>query len=100
MNITLPTGTIFTPKSTWIPEQTYTLKADIVDSSHANNAAIGLFINTELGKKDNPYFPFDPAALKNVYDSQYVKTQQPTATLKHTVEGFPVFVIIKFYTDA
>jgi hypothetical protein len=35
-----------------------------------------------------------------VYDSQYVKTQQPTATLKHTVEGFPVFVIIKFYTDA
>ena len=100
LNITLPTGTIFTPKSTWIPEQTYTLKADIVDSSHANNAAIGSFINTELGKKDNPYFPFDPAALKNVYDSQYVKTQQPTATLKHTVEGFPVFVIIKFYTDA
>lgn len=100
LNITLPTGTIFTPKSTWIPEQTYTLKADIVDSSHANNAAIGSFINTELGKKDNPYFPFDPIALKNVYDSQYVKTQQPTATLKHTVEGFPVFVIIKFYTDA
>lgn len=100
LNITLPTGTIFTPKSTWIPEQTYTLKADIVDSSHANNAAIGSFINTELGKKDNPYFPFDPAALKNVYDSPYVKTQQPTATLKHTVEGFPVFVIIKFYTDA
>lgn len=100
LNISLPTGTIFTPKSTWIPEQTYTLKADIVDSSHANNAAIGSFINTELGKKDNPYFPFDPKAIKNVYDSQYVKTQQPTATLKHTVEGFPVFVIIKFYTDA
>lgn len=100
INITLPLDTIFTPKSTWIPEQTYTLKADIVDSSHANNAAIGAFINTELGKKDNPYFPFDKKAISNVYDSEYVKKQQPTATLKHTVEGFPVFLIMKFYTDA
>nr|DAS39695.1 MAG TPA: hypothetical protein [Caudoviricetes sp.] len=35
-----------------------------------------------------------------MYDADYVKKQQKTATLKHTVEGFPVFLIMKFYTDA
>ena len=94
INITVPNDTVFIPKDTWLPEQTYTLKADVVDSSHSNNAAIGKFINTVL--KD--YFPADPIALDNVENSNYVKTQQPTATLKHTVEGFPILLIMNFHT--
>lgn len=94
INITVPNDTVFIPKDTWLPEQTYTLKADVVDSSHSNNASIGKFINTVL--KD--YFPSDPVALENVENSDYVKNQQPTATLKHTVEGFPILLIINFHT--
>lgn len=94
LNITVPNDTAFMPKDTWLPEQTYTLKADVVDSSHSNNASIGKFINTVL--KD--YFPSDPIALDNVENSEYVKNQQPTATLKHTVEGFPILLIMNFHT--
>lgn len=101
VNITVPDTTTFVPKSTWFPEQTYTLKADVVDSSHASNASIGSFINSALGRiGTSEYFPFDKKAVDNVYESDYVKKQQKTATLKHTVEGFPVFLIMKFYTDA
>lgn len=94
INITVPNDTAFIPRSTWLPEQTYTLKADVVDSSHSNNASIGRFINTVL--KD--YFPSDPIAVDNVENSEYVKNQQPTATLKHTVEGFPILLIMNFHT--
>ena len=102
LNITVPDTTAFIPKKTWFPEQTYTLKADIVDSSHSNNAAIGTFINTELGydeSSSSSYYPFDKNAISNVYDADYKKNQQTGVTLKHTVEGFPVLVIIKFYVS-
>lgn len=92
LNITVPENTIFIPKDTWLPERTYTLKADVVDSSHSNNAAIGTFINEELGS----YLPIDEKAIDNVRNSNYVKNQQPNATLKHTVEGFPIFLIMSF----
>lgn len=36
---------LFFVRRDWIPENSYVLKADIVDSSHANNASIGRFIN-------------------------------------------------------
>mgnify|MGYP000659638849 CR=1 FL=1 len=76
INITTPDTSIFVPKSTWLPEQTYTLKADVVDSSHASNASIGSFINTALGRiGTSEYFPFDKKAVSNVYDSDYVKKQ-------------------------
>lgn len=101
LNITVPNDTVFIPKDTWFPEQTYTLKADVVDSSHSNNAAIGGFINKELGydETNGAFFPFDENAISNVYDSSYRKKQQPKVTLKHTVEGFPVFLIMKFNTN-
>lgn len=103
IDFTIPDSTIFIPKDTWLPEQTYTLKSDVIDSSHSNNASIGYFINTVLGaaknKGEGAFFPFNETAKDNVYNSPYVKNQQPTATLKHTVEGFPVFVIMKFHTS-
>ena len=101
INITVPNDTVFIPKDTWYPEQTYTLKADIVDSSHSNNAAIGTFINEVLGPDNNgdgAYLPFDQTAIDNVYKSTYKANQQPSVSLKHTVTGFPVLVIMKFYT--
>ena len=102
MNISVPTDTVFIPKDTWFPEQTYTLKADVVDSSHSNNASIGSFINEVLGYQEadsSSYCPFDQTAIDNVYKSDYKKNQQTTATLKHTVEGFPVLLIMKFNTS-
>ena len=30
----------------WLPENEFTLKADVVDSGHVNNTAIGKIINT------------------------------------------------------
>lgn len=99
LNITLGSNTVFIPTKTWLPEQTYTLKADIVDSSHSNNASIGKFINTELGSKEDPFFQYNETAISNVYESEYVINKQKTATLKHTVEGFPVFLIMHFYSN-
>lgn len=87
--------TVFIPKPTWLPEGTYTCKADVVDSSHSNNASIGKFINEVIGD----FFPYNKTALSNVKESDYVKNQQPTATLKHTVEGFPVLIIMKFHVS-
>jgi len=45
LNIQFDEGTVFIPKESWLPEQKYTLKADIVDSSHSINAAVGKFVN-------------------------------------------------------
>lgn len=101
INITVPNDSVFIPKDTWFPEQTYTLKADVVDSSHSNNAAIGNFINTEFGTDvldKNNLMPFDNTAISNVNESNYKKTQQPKVTLKHTVEGFPILLIMCFNT--
>lgn len=94
INITVPDDTVFIPKSTWLPEQTYTLKADVVDSSHSNNAAIGKFINEVL----DAYMTVDQKAINNVRQSPYVSNQQNTAKFKHTIEGFPILLIMKFYT--
>ncbi len=94
INITVPDDTVFIPKDSWLPEQTYTLKADVVDSSHSNNASIGKFINEVL----DSYMTVDQKAINNVRQSPYISNQQPTAKFKHTVEGFPILLIMKFYT--
>lgn len=100
LNITFKDNVIFIPKETWMPEQTYTLKADIVDSSHSLNAAVGKFVNEELGydkNTDGSWFPFSSTALSAFLNSWYHKTFK-NATLKHAIEGFPVFVILKTHT--
>lgn len=101
LNIIFDEQTIFCPKKNWLPEIEYTLKADIVDSSHSINASIGKFINTEFGLIDNgnEFYPFSPTVK-----SEFLKFKQsavgkncfPEVNLKHGVEGFPVFVIIQF----
>lgn len=39
--------------NTFLPESTFTLKADVVDSSHSNNTTIGKFINENTTKFDD-----------------------------------------------
>lgn len=91
IDITLNNETLFIPKSTWLPEQTYTLKADVVDSSHSNNPAIGRFINEVL----NNYYPIDSKAISNVQESS--ANLGYNVQFKHTVEGFPILLIMSFY---
>ena len=101
------TKTVFIPKNNWCPEDLYTLKADIVDSSHSSNASIGKFINEVLANTEDTdaawYQPHDRALKKFKSGSFYTdheKTPNYKPTMKVAVEGFPVFVIIRFYSGS
>lgn len=100
LNIIVPDSTIFIPIPEWLPEKVYTLKADIVDSSHSNNAAIGKFINRVLGD----FLPKDSNAENNVKTTTFFTQQcsedtQKRLKLKHTVEGFPILLFIRFKAE-
>ena len=90
---------LFQPKDTWLPENEFTLKADNMDSAHANNASIGNWIN-------------DSGLMQNTPPMEYVKANPPKdsaniveasgsvihteAGVKHTLEGFPCIILMKF----
>ena len=65
--------------TTFLPETRFTLKADIVDSSHSNNNSLGKFINTVTTK-------FKGAQQS---DSKYA------GYIKNTLEGFPFLLFFK-----
>ncbi len=104
LNIEFQDNVVFIPKETWFPEKKYTLKADIVDSSHSLNTSIGKFVNEEFGldeKNQQGWYPFASPVLSSFQKQKNdttspVHTCFPKATLKHGVEGFPVFLIMKF----
>lgn len=105
---------LFQPREDWFPENEFTLKADVVDSAHANNATIGSWINSKCGlMEENPamkvftdeYRPID----KNSNDSipaVHADTRPGSTgaeinfdekvTIKHNLEGFPVILLIQF----
>lgn len=89
------TGMLFSPKDTWFPEQVFTLKADVVDSAHINNAAIGTFVNdcVQLGITNNSHFPAKAKMDEYVKNR---KTLPPNLTFKATIEGFPIVLIMDF----
>lgn len=94
---------IFVPKASWLPEEAYTLKADIVDSSHSCNAAIGKFVNEVLAnsEEENQWFPLHAETLTQFKASSYyqqAKAQGNVPKMKAAIEGFPVFLIIRFYS--
>lgn len=83
---------LFWAKSDWFPEQVYTLKADVSDSAHTNNACIGKFINdcyTKGGIVDStpPMKEYNP---NNLFPNFVTKP-----TIKQTLEGFPTFLILR-----
>lgn len=67
--------------STFLPEQSWTLKADVVDSAHSNNTAIGKFVNALC--KDSGKFAVGADILINSHQ-------------RLCLDGFPVLV---FMTD-
>lgn len=88
---------LFWAKDSWFPEQIYTLKADYVDSAHANNACIGNLINKcseyeSLLDKTPAMTYFNNNKNSNVFS---LPTDN-TLTIKHTLEGFPILLIAIF----
>lgn len=79
----------------WLPENRYTLKADVMDSSHVNNVLIGRIINGLVSTTDAqgnvvPIKPLDntPPMSKSGYAW--------ADKVKHTSEGFPCILFINF----
>lgn len=102
---------LFQPRDDWFPEKRFTLKADVVDSSHANNATLGRWINTVAsGKMDGiPGILEDTPPMKAVKDNPpkdiihdnngneiVFDNKQTLPTVKHTLEGFQIILMITF----
>lgn len=90
---------LFQPKANWMPENQFTLKADNMDSSHANNASIGNYINASGLMENTPPMEYvknnPPKETANIVNGEEVKTHKE-CTVKHTLEGFPCIVLMKF----
>ena len=87
---------LFQPVDTWMPENQFTLKADVVDSAHANNASIGKWINDNADLLFDKTPPMDELERHRPYDTRDPQTTHQKVTIKHTLEGFPVILLIKF----
>lgn len=108
---------LFQPREDWFPEHQFTLKADVVDSSHANNTAIGRWINRHGDEIFNPTPPMTvyketdvhirDAARYNANTKSYsyeaknddgsIKYHDKTKeTFKYTLEGFPIILLVRF----
>lgn len=107
-NIDIDFGTdkLFWARDDWFPEQVYTLKADIVDSAHANNTCIGNFVNT-CAQNTNLLAPTPPmqyfSTNKNSSEFELPISAVDDTTgikVKHTLEGFPVLLLARFLTNA
>lgn len=63
---------------TFLPEEEFTLKADVVDSSHSNNTSVGKFVNE----------------VTTAFDTN--STGQGTGYIKNCLDGFPILVFIQY----
>lgn len=86
---------LFQPISSWMPENQFTLKADVVDSSHANNASIGKWINANADTLFDKTPPMLELESHRPVDT-YTREKHNNVTIKHTLEGFPVALVIHF----
>lgn len=94
---------LFTPEQPgydWLPENEFTLKADVMDSAHVNNVVIGKIINgavkNKSGEQIKPLVNTPPMNLPDsVFSDSSIKSK-----MKHTSEGFPCLVFIKFAPDS
>ena len=86
---------LFQPKATWMPENQFTLKADVVDSAHANNASIGKWINDNADALFDKTPPMQELESHRPVDT-YTGVVHDQVTIKHTLEGFPVILLVKF----
>ena len=94
---------LFQPTEDWLPENEFTLKADVMDSAHVNNVVIGKIINgavtNELGVKVVPFSATPPMLVS---DSVFPDAETATSIksrIRHTSDGFPCLLFIKFAPD-
>lgn len=95
---------LFQPTDDWLPENQFTLKADVMDSAHVNNVVIGQIVNgkvvNESGEKITPFGATPPMALGNdVWNGDSEKANKIRSKFKHTSEGFPCLLFIRFAPD-
>jgi hypothetical protein len=79
----------------WLPENRYTLKADVMDSSHVNNVLIGKIINGLVTTQDSQGNEVAIKPLDNtppMSKSGYAWADK----VKHTSEGYPCILFINF----
>lgn len=68
---------------TFLPETQFTLKADVVDSSHSNNTTCGKFVNTVCEK-------FSDSISEDSIFKPYIK---------NSLEGFPILLFMHIVTE-
>ena len=90
---------LFQPTEEWLPENQFTLKADVMDSAHVNNVVIGRIVNGHAGV--TPFSATPPMALGNeVWGGDQTTAEAIRGKIKHTSEGFPCLLFIRFAPDA
>ena len=67
--------------NSFLPESIWTLKADIADSAHANNTAVGKFVNRNCTRFSN--------------SNGMSLTEDIKPFIKNTLEGFPILMYFK-----
>ena len=72
------------------------MKADVVDSAHANNASIGKWINDNADLLFDKTPPMEQLESRRPVDTRDKTVTHQNVTIKHTLEGFPCILLIKF----
>lgn len=86
---------LFQPIDSWLPENEFTLKADVVDSAHVNNVVIGQIANGHVSNSAGaPISPFSKTP------PMITGPETTRDKIKHTSEGFPCLLFIRYAPDA
>lgn len=79
----------------WLPENRYTLKADVMDSSHVNNILVGSIVNGLVTTTDSQGNTVKVVPLDNTPPMEK-SGYQYASKVKHTSEGYPCILFINF----
>ena len=86
---------LFRPDEGWLPENRFTLKADVMDSAHVNNVVIGKIINgTSVTSTGTPFANTPPMSLSSSEVPNEIRSK-----IKHTSEGFPCLLFIRYSSN-
>lgn len=94
---------LFLPTDDWLPENRFTLKADVMDSAHVNNVVIGKIINGEVKRGNYNIKPLEATPPMQLGDAVWGNSEKANAIrskIKHTSDGFPILLFIKYAPDS
>ena len=96
---------LWTPRPTeWLPENRYTLKVNMMDSSHSNNVGVGRLLNTPYTTLDAQGNTVDIHYYRDPIPPKQVNDDNPSVIpgipggghviekIKDAIDGFPVLV--------